>query len=315
MNELLILRIPASISARSSMLAIVLLASTFAAASTPQGSFEKTFQVSGPVDLEVQTRSGNITVRSGPAGSVAIRGKSFVGDRWLAGNRHAEVAEIEQHPPLRQDGNSIRIDYVNARDISVDYEITVPAETAVRAHTGSGDQTIEGVHGNADLQSGSGDMRLSRLTGEIRVQTGSGDVRAREIAGPVRGGAGSGNLEVEETGAGDIDLHTGSGNIAVRGIQGAFRGEAGSGDVTAEGTQMGAWEVRTGSGTIRVRLPASAAFDANLSTSSGTLDIDAPITMTVQGRVQESHKQIVGKVRGGGPLLTLHTGSGDIHIE
>jgi len=297
------------------MLAIVLLASTFAAASTPQGSFEKTFQVSGPVDLEVQTRSGNITVRSGPAGSVAIRGKIFVGDRWLAGNRHAEVAEIEQHPPLRQDGNSIRIDYVNARDISVDYEITVPAETAVRAHTGSGDQTIEGVHGNADLQSGSGDMRLSRLTGEIRVQTGSGDVRAREIAGPVRGGAGSGNLEVEETGAGDIDLHTGSGNIAVRGIQGAFRGEAGSGDVTAEGTQMGAWEVRTGSGTIRVRLPASAAFDANLSTSSGTLDIDAPITMTVQGRVQESHKQIVGKVRGGGPLLTLHTGSGDIHIE
>jgi len=315
MNEVLILRIPASISARSSMLAIVLLASTFAAASTPQGSFEKTFQVSGPVDLEVQTRSGNITVRSGPAGSVAIRGKIFVGDRWLAGNRHAEVAEIEQHPPLRQDGNSIRIDYVNARDISVDYEITVPAETAVRAHTGSGDQTIEGVHGNADLQSGSGDMRLSRLTGEIRVQTGSGDVRAREIAGPVRGGAGSGNLEVEETGAGDIDLHTGSGNIAVRGIQGAFRGEAGSGDVTAEGTQMGAWEVRTGSGTIRVRLPASAAFDANLSTSSGTLDIDAPITMTVQGRVQESHKQIVGKVRGGGPLLTLHTGSGDIHIE
>lgn len=315
MNQQRISFIPASISARSSILAIVLLASTFAAASTPQGSFEKTFQVSGPVDLEVQTRSGNIIVRSGPAGSVAIRGKIFVGDRWLAGNRHAEVAEIEQHPPLRQDGNSIRIDYVNARDISVDYEITVPADTAVRAHTGSGDQTIEGVHGNADLQSGSGDMRLSRLTGEIRVQTGSGDVRAREITGPVRGGAGSGNLEVEEKGAGDIDLHTGSGNITVRGIQGAFRGEAGSGDITAEGTQMGAWEIRTGSGTIRVHLPANAAFDANLSTSSGTLDIDAPITMTVQGRVQESHKQIIGKVRGGGPLLTLRTGSGDIHIE
>ena len=315
MDELLILRIPASISARSSILAIALLASTFAAASTPQGSFEKTFQVSGPVDLEVLTRSGNITVRSGLAGSVAIRGKIFVGDRWLAGNRHAEVAEIEQHPPLRQDGNNIRIDYVNARDISVDYEITVPAETAVRAHTGSGDQTIEGVHGNADLQSGSGDMRLSRLSGEVRVQTGSGDVRAREISGPVRGGAGSGNLEVEEKGAGDIDLHTGSGNITVRGIQGAFRGEAGSGDITAEGTQAGAWEIRTGSGNIRVHLPANSAFDANLSTSSGTLDIDAPITMTVQGRVQESHKQIVGKVRGGGPLLTLHTGSGDIHIE
>ena len=315
MSEQSILHIPVSISARSSILAIVLLASAFAAASTPQGSFEKTFQVSGPGDLEVQTRSGDIIVRSGPAGSVAIRGKIYVGDRWLAGNRHTEVAEIEQHPPLRQDGNSVRIDYVNARDISVNYEITVPVDTTVHAHTGSGDQVIEDVHGNADLQSGSGNMKLSRLTGEIRVQTGSGDVQAREIAGPVRGGAGSGNLELEETGAGDVDLHTGSGNVTVRGIQGAFRGEAGSGDITAEGTQMGGWEIRTGSGNIRVRLPANAAFDANLSTSSGTLDVDAPITMTVQGRVQETHKQIVGKVRGGGPLLTLRTGSGDIHIE
>jgi Putative adhesin len=315
MSEQSILRIPASIPARPLILAVVLLASAFAAASTPQGTFEKTLQVSGPVDLEVQTRSGDIIVRSGPAGSVTIRGKIFVGEHWLAGDRHAEVAEIEQHPPVRQDGNSIHVDYVNARNISVDYEITVPTDTAVRAHTGSGDQTIEDIHGNADLQSGSGDMRLSRLTGEIRVQTGSGNLRAREISGPVRGGAGSGDLEVQETGAGDIDLHTGSGNITVRGIQGAFRGEAGSGDITAEGTQTGAWEIRTGSGNIRVRLPANAGFDANLSTSSGTMDVNAAITMTVQGRVQETHKQIVGKARGGGPLLTLRTGSGDIHIE
>jgi hypothetical protein len=318
MNDRLILCIPASIQACPSILAVVLvvlLASSFAAASTPQGHFEKTFQVNGSVNLEVQTHSGDIVVRGGPAGSVSIRGKIFVGDHWLAGNRHAEVAEIEQNPPLRQDGNSIRIDYVNVRDISVDYEITVPADTTVLAHSGSGDQTIEDIHGNADLQSGSGDMRLSRLTGEIRVQTGSGDVRAREIAGPVRGGAGSGDIEVEETAAGDIDLHTGSGNVTVRGIQGALRAEAGSGDITAEGTQMGAWEIRTGSGNVRVRLPANAAFDADLSTNSGTLDVDAPVAMTVQGRVQETRKHIVGKVRGGGLLLTLRTGSGDIHIE
>jgi hypothetical protein len=318
MNNQRISHIPTSIPARSSRLAIalvVLFASALAAASTPQGTFEKTFQVTGPVNLEVLSHSGDVTVRSGPAGSVTIRGKIYVGDHWLFGSRHVDVSDIEQHPPLRQDGNNIRIDYVNVRDISVDYEITVPTDTTVRAHTGSGDQTIEDIHGNADLESGSGDMRLSKLTGEIRVHTGSGNVRAKEIAGPLRGGAGSGDIEVEETGSGDIDLHTGSGNVTVRGIQGTFRAEAGSGDITAEGTQTGAWEIRTGSGNVHVRLPANSAFDANISTSSGTLDVDAPITMTVQGRVQESHKQIVGKVRGGGPLLTLRTGSGDIHIE
>ncbi len=294
---------------------VVLLASSFAAASTPQGTFEKTFQVSGPVDLEVQTHSGDITVRSGPSGSVSIRGKIYVGDHWLFGSRHTDVSDIEQHPPLRQDGNSIHIDYVNARDISVDYEITVPEEATIRSHSGSGDQTIEGTRGNLELQSGSGDVRLSRITGEVHLQTGSGNVRARQIAGAVRGGAGSGDIEVEETGSAEVDLHTGSGNITARGIQGAFHAEAGSGDITGEGTQTGSWEIRTGSGNVHVRLPANAAFDANLSTSSGTLDVDAPVTMTVQGRVQETRKQIVGKVRGGGPLLTVRTGSGDIHIE
>jgi len=318
MNTQRISRIPAFIPARSSFLAIalaLLLASCCAAASTPQGTFDKTFQVSGPVDLEVQTHSGDIIVRGGPAGSVSIHGKIFVGDHWLFGNRHADVSDIEQHPPLRQEGNSIRIDYVNAHDISVDYEITVPEETTIRTHTGSGDQTIEGTRGNLDLQSGSGDIKLSRLTGEIRLQTGSGDVRAREIAGGLRGGAGSGDIEVEETAAGDIDLHTGSGNITARGIQGAFHAEAGSGDITGEGTQSGAWEIRTGSGNVHVRLPSNAAFDANLSTSSGSMDVDPAITMTVQGRVDETRKHIEGKVRGGGPLLTVHTGSGDIHIE
>jgi DUF4097 and DUF4098 domain-containing protein YvlB len=307
-----------SIRARSSLLTIVLavlLVSTLAVASTPQGTFDKTFQVSGPVDLEVQTRSGDVTIHTGPAGLVSIHGKIFVGDHWLFGNRHADVSDIEQHPPLRQEGNSIRIDYVDAHDISVDYEITVPAETRIRSHSGSGDQTIEGTQGSVDLQTGSGDIKLSRLTGEIHLQTGSGNVRAREISGPVRGGAGSGDIEVEETGTGDVDLHTGSGNITARGIQGAFHAEAGSGDIVGEGIQTGAWEIRTGSGNVHVRLPADAAFDANLSTSSGTLDVGPAITMTVQGRVQETRKQIMGKVRGGGPPLTVRTGSGDIHIE
>jgi DUF4097 and DUF4098 domain-containing protein YvlB len=294
---------------------VALLASGAALASTPQGQFEKTFQVTGPVDLEVQTHSGDITVRSGPSGSVSIRGKIYVGDHWLFGNRHADVSDIEQNPPLRQEGNNIRVDYVNARDISIDYEITVPADTTVRSHSGSGNQTIEGTRGDADLQSGSGDLRLTQVTGEVRIQTGSGNVRARDISGTVRGGAGSGDIEVAETGEGDIDLHTGSGNITARGVQGHLRLETGSGDVTAEGKQAGDWSIHTGSGNIHVRLPEDAAFDADVSTSSGTLDVDAPITMTVQGRVDDTHKQIKGKVRGGGPMLALHTGSGDIHIE
>ena len=307
-----------SASARLALFAaalVVLFASTVVCASNPQGTFERTLQVNGPVDLEVLTHSGDVTVRAGSSGSVFIRGKIYVGDRWFGGRREDDVHAIEQNPPIRQSGNSIHIDYVNYRNIAVDYEITVPADTTVRSRSGSGDQTLEGTHGNVDVQTGSGDVRLARLNGEIRLQTGSGNIRAREITGSVRGGTGSGDVEMDQAGSGDVDIHTGSGNITARGVQGGFHGETGSGDVTAEGTQTGTWDIRTGSGNVRVRLPDNAAFDADISTSSGTVDVGQPIEMTVQGRVGDSHKSIHGKVHGGGPTLRVHTGSGDIHIQ
>src|ERR1022692_1928365 len=298
MNNIRIIR-SASVCGRSvfAIVLVVLFASTIVLASTPQGTFEKTLTVIGPVDLEVLTHFGAVTVRAGSSGSVFIREKIYVGNHWLSSNRDADVHEIEQHPPIRQEGNSIHIDYVNMRNISVDYEISVPADTTVRTRSGSGDQIIEGTRGNVD------------------TQTGSGNIRARQISGPVKGGTGSGDIEIDEAASGDIDLHTGSGNINARGVQGGFQGETGSGDVTAEGTQSGAWDVRTGSGNVHVRLPANAAFDADISTSSGTIDVGSPIEMTVQGRVNDAHKQIHGKVHGGGPLLKVRTGSGDIHIQ
>ncbi len=299
----------------SAAVLVVLFASTTVFASTPQGSFERTLQVSGPVDLEVLTRSGDVTIRAGSSGSVFIRGKIYVGDRWLGGRRDDDVHAIEQNPPIRQSGNSIHIDYVNYRNISVSYEITVPADAAVRSRSGSGDQSLEGTRGNVDVQTGSGNIKLSSISGEVHVQTGSGDVRAHSISGTVRGGTGSGDVEVEETGKGNIDLHTGSGSITARGIQGGFRGGTGSGNITAEGTQTDEWELNTGSGNVHVRLPSNAAFDADISTSSGSIDVGFPIEMTVQGRVGDSHKSIRGKVHGGGPVLRVRTGSGDIHLQ
>src|SRR5208283_3040336 len=96
------------VSSRSFVVAtlVVLFTTTVVfASSTPQGTFERTLQVTGPVDLEVLTHSGDITVRTGSSGSVLIRGKIFVSDHWLKGNRQGDVQEIEQHPPIRQEGN------------------------------------------------------------------------------------------------------------------------------------------------------------------------------------------------------------------
>jgi DUF4097 and DUF4098 domain-containing protein YvlB len=279
------------------------------------GTFDRSFQVSGPVDLEVLSRSGDVTVRNGAAGTVSIHGKIHVGNGWFSGDRHADVQEIQNNPPVRQNGNSIRVDYINYNNISIDYEITVPEDTTLRSHTGSGDQNIEGLRGRVELESGSGDLKLGRLTGEMRFSTGSGNVRGHELSGPARIKAGSGDIDIEETGEGDVDIRTGSGNITAKGINGGFHAEAGSGDIRGDGSQKNLWTVRTGSGNVSLRVPQDAAFDVDVSSSSGSVTMGHPVTATIQGRVSESRKSVVGKVRGGGPTISVHTGSGDIQVE
>lgn len=278
------------------------------------GTFERHYNLSGPANLEVFTRSGDITVHSGPAGAISITGKIHVGDAWLFGDRNVDVKSIESNPPVRQDGNSVRIDYVNMRNISIDYEITAPADTTVSSHTGSGDQTLDGLHARITLESGSGDVKLSRIEGEMSVHTGSGDVVADDVSGTFTGEAGSGDIRLHDR-SGDVRIRTGSGNIELRDLSGGLHAEAGSGDVTAEGKLGGDWELRTGSGNVNVHIPPDTAFDVEARTSSGNLHIDAPVTMTVQGNVGREQHAISGKVRGGGHLMRVHTGSGDIHIE
>jgi hypothetical protein len=297
-----------------SVLLILLMASAVVFASE-QGRFQKSFPVSSGAELQVYTRSGDITVRSGPAGTIAITGRIHVGDRWFTGGRKAEVEEIEKNPPLQQSGNLVRVDYVNHTNISIDYEITAPPDTKVRAKSGSGNQTIDGMQTGVDIETGSGDVRLDNVAGEMRLRTGSGNIRTRDVAGPFEARAGSGDITLEEKGRGDVRVETGSGNIEARGINGGLSMSTGSGDLHVEGIPANAWSVKTGSGNVELRLPQDASFEVDASSNSGNLEVNHPVTTTVQGRVTDSRKSVRGKVRGGGPEVTVHTGSGNIRIE
>ena len=301
--------------AKATAVVLCLLVGTTLAVASEQGRFEKTLPVSGAADLELFTHSGDVIVRSGPAGSIAILGKIHVGDRWFNGGKKAEVEAIEQNPPITQSGNHVRIDYVNYHDIAVDYEITAPPDTKVHTKSGSGDQTIEGMQAGLEVETGSGDVRLRNLAGDIRIHTGSGNVEAKGASGPIEARAGSGDINIEENSKGDVQVETGSGNIEVRGVDGGLRANAGSGDVRVDGTPASSWSVKTGSGNAELRVPEQAAFDLDVSTSSGSVVVDHPVTTTIQGRVEDAHKAIRGKVRGGGPEISVHTGSGDIRVD
>ena len=166
-----------------------------------------------------------------------------------------------------------------------------------------------------DVETGSGDVRLNDLAGDIRIHTGSGNVEARGASGPFEARAGSGDITLEEKSKGDVSVETGSGNIEARGVDGGLRASTGSGDVRVDGTPANTWAVKTGSGNAELRLPEQASFDLDVSTSSGSVVVSHPVTTTIQGRVEDAHKTIRGKVRGGGPEISVHTGSGDVHVD
>jgi len=299
------------------------------------GHFERTLQVSGPVDLEVTSGSGNITVRTGSAGTVSVSAKihGSTGSWFFGGDVEDRIRRIEQNPPVEQQGNTIRIgkfeDHDLTRNISIDYELTVPAQTRLNSRTGSGDQslsglqlalaattgsgniTIENVSADTRIRSGSGDLKIDSVKGALNAETGSGNIRARNVAGEIVANTGSGDVEMHQSGAGDVRVGTGSGNVRLEGLKGGLRAETGSGDIEAQGEALHDWRLGAGSGNITLRLPSHAAFNLDARTSSGSLNIHHEITM--QGSISKNHIQ--GKAGGGGILLDLHTGSGDIEID
>ena len=300
-----------------------------------EGHFERTLTVNGPVDLDVTTGSGNITIHPGDASKVEIHASIRVGDNWRGDDKDAEsrVQYIEQHPPLEQSGNTITIGHVEdhdlMRNISISYDIVTPAQTRLHSTTGSGNQTVQGLAGPAESSTGSGDVRvneigadvtahtgsggitISEVKGALRATSGSGDIHADQIAGAITASTGSGDVRLTQSGAGDVEVSTGSGTVQVNGVNGAVQIGTGSGNITAEGTPTRNWRLHTGSGDLTVQLPQQTSFELYAHTSSGSIESKFPITM--EGMI--STRELHGKVGAGGPVVDLRTSSGTIHID
>ncbi len=308
------------------------------AQSQVDGRFEKTLKVSGAADVSVGTGSGSINVRPGPDGSVHVVGLIHVSERWRHGDVMSRVHEIEQHPPIEQEGTRVRIgDRDNRHDdderlfegISISYEVTVPAATTLTASSGSGSQEIGALTGPVHASSGSGSLHIGATGGAVRAGTGSGSITVdgakdrvdantgsgaitlRQIAGAAKASSGSGSIELEQTTKGSAELSTASGEINARGVNGGLSAETASGSIHVTGKPETGWTLSSVSGTVSINMPTGTGFTLEAHTLSGSIDVDQPVSVSsFHGRRKEIH----GAVNGGGPTLSVHTTSGSIHI-
>jgi hypothetical protein len=297
-------------------LSAVFFLTTLAFASE-DGRFERTLKVTGVPQVEVSTGSGNIDVHQGDSASIKVIGHIHANMKWFgSSNVMDRVHRIESNPPIEQTGNLIHIGRIEdselRRNISIDFEVWVPHETTLKANSGSGDVTVDNLKSMLTVSTGSGNVKVNKVDGDVRANTGSGDVILDAIAGNVNGDTGSGNITLSMTGPGTVRLGTGSGDVTARNVHGGLRIHTGSGNVTADGDVTSDWNMETGSGDVRLQLPQTARFDLAAQTGSGDLRINREITLN--GGSMDKHR-MRGKVNGGGPLVELHTSSGNIDLH
>lgn len=261
-----------------------------------QGSFEKTLTVTGPVDLDVVTDSGGITVLPGPAGSVRVHAILKAQHGWFDFNdAEAHIRELERNPPVEQTGNRVRIGYVHGRDllrgVSMRLEIYTPAATQLRARADSGGIHAEGIRGPVDCHTDSGGIEVRDVSAEVRASADSGGIRLGRIGGSVTARVDSGGIDA-------ID------------IAGGIDAEADSGSIRLAQTKPAPIRAKADSGGITVRLAPGAGYDVNAGAESGSISVPE---MTVRSAFSRHH--VDGKVRGGGPLVNVRVDSGGIKIE
>jgi len=274
----------------SAMGLAVALTLAAAAAHAADANFDRTLKVSGQVDLTINTGSGHIHLKRGPAGSLHISGRVRPG--W--GQSDDRAREIAAHPPIQQTGNIVHIGFQHdaPRNIAIDYDVEAPDDAIVAAATGSGDIAVDGVGQNVRISTGSGSIHATGVRGDIKLETGSGGIYA------------------QQDGAGDVKAETGSGSIELHRVHGALKAETGSGSIKADGMPVAPWKLETGSGSVEV-WSNGTSFTLDASTGSGGVHCEREIAS--QGTTNRHH--LNGRVGGGGPVMKIETGSGSIHIH
>ncbi len=276
-------------------LLLVVATGVIGLAQTPEGKFERTLSVSGPVSLDLATDSGGIWVRPGAAGTVQIRG-ILKGSRM--GNRseiERRIRALEQDPPIEQRGNTVRVGHVTEagllRGVSMRLEILTPPDSRLLAQADSGGIQVEGIRGPVDAKADSGGIGAADIGSEVRATTDSGGIHIRNVQGPVFARADSGGIEAEGV-AGTIDAATDSGGVRL------------------SQTTPAPIRVRADSGGATIRLAPEGGYDISVASDSGRITVPE---ISVRGTT--SRNRVEGRIRGGGPLVDVHVDSGNVRIE
>ncbi|MDT0631864.1 DUF4097 family beta strand repeat-containing protein [Rubrivirga litoralis] len=254
--------------------------------------FRESFDVRPGDDLVVDLGSEAVVVEtgSGDRALVTVEGRGRDARREFERRRFTARAtrgrlDVRTDPPRR----GFRI---GRTDAQFTVTVRVPERFNVSVDVGSGAVRVgPSLRGDLLVDTGSGAVRVGDVTGgRIEIETGSGAVRAGRLVG-------------------NVSIDTGSGAVAVGSVDGPASIDTGSGAVSLTLASAAETEVDTGSGSVSIVLARGAGFDVELD--GGRVSIDDALDF----RGRRERREVEGTVAGGGPRLTVDTGSGAVRLR
>jgi DUF4097 and DUF4098 domain-containing protein YvlB len=257
-------------------------------------------------------KNGSVTI-SATSGDIVVTG-------WSRDQVHVRAVS---------DDDNIRLDASSSRMIlevgggrhggDTRFEVSVPYGSRVMTTSRSGDISIRGTRGQVEARAQSGDITVDDVTNRLDVNTLSGELTGSNISADVQITTISGGVQLTDV-RGNVEVGTVSGDIDLRGVTAKLvRAKTTSGDVGFEGSidASGRYEFGAHSGDIRLRIPREASAQLTVSTWSGGINSQFPITLRPgeHGIGAATTKHFTFDIGGGAARITAETFSGDITIN
>lgn len=243
----------------------------------------------------VEAESGGGTMRLDDIGG---------GANVETGGGSIDVGTVSGDLGLHTGGGTIEVRHANGK---------------VVAETGGGSVEIQSGSQGAIIETGGGSVELRQCNGKVKVSTGGGSVDLSDIGGPAEIETGGGTIHLSSA-KGHVHAETGGGGIELYGVPSAHA-ETGAGGISVKLVNTGAdrhdSDLETGAGDITVYIASDVAINVRASVDMGNghhITSEFPdIRISSEGSQWEPKTlNAEGKLNGGGPVLKVHTSSGDI---
>lgn len=240
-------------------------------------------------------------------------------------------------------GGSMRLDDIGAGIAAETGGGSISVGTAggdLGLHTGGGSIQVRRANGKLVAETGGGSIRIDSCAQGATVETGGSSIEIRQCAGRVKASTGGGNVDLSNI-DGPVDIETGGGSIHLTGAKGHVHAETGGGGIELYGVPSARAETGAGGITVKLVNTAGERQDSDLETAAGDITVyiasDVAINLRATVDMGNGHRitsdfpdihvssegdqwgpktlTAEGKLNGGGPLVKVHTSTGDICIR